>query len=145
MSLKSSQTSAGSEADGDGTTVFDGEVVTLVDGEGAVVSLCDGDGAVVWLSDVEGDGAVVSLCDGDGLVSVVDSDAEGDGEPSVANAAGAIRKAAGVMTAVAAATAMARRSFKSRPHGLAYHWVRHGVCGASVPCVSRAWPLVSHR
>lgn len=73
-----------------------GEALVLVPGSGAVPG-------AVSVAEGEPDGVVLSPASG-----VVDSVVVG--EP-VANAAGADRNAAGAMTAVAAATAIARRSF----------------------------------
>jgi hypothetical protein len=84
---------------------------------------------------------VAASCEG---VAAGAEDSVADGVESVAYAAGAIRKAAGVMTAVAAATAMARRSFKSDLVVGAYHRMRHGsVVG---PALSRGTgvAVVSH-
>jgi hypothetical protein len=124
-SLGSAETEAETEGDGEG------EVDSLVLALGEAL-LDDGtsDGRPVSEgagSEGVADAVSLGLCEGVSVTAVSLVAGEGD---SSANAEGADSRASGAMTAVAAAAAMARRSFikTSRPQDIQY--------GA------RAWPLV---
>ncbi|HBF84282.1 MAG TPA: hypothetical protein DD420_31435 [Streptomyces sp.] len=84
-------------------------------------------------------GAVVSLSDavGAGVVSLVWPSCC----PSVAKAAGAASRATGLMTAVAAATAMARRSFIQTSCVGVPPGGRYGGEGGRPPHKARKWPV----
>ncbi|MFE1247614.1 hypothetical protein [Streptomyces sp. NPDC058735] len=125
---------------------------TDVDGLGDVEALAEADASGAdSLTDALGVGDVSadsdSVTDGEGDVSVADSltDVLGVGVvSSVAYAAGAASRATGAMTAVAAAAAMARRSFMKTSGSPAYRRVRYETLGEASACGARVWPLVQH-
>jgi hypothetical protein len=100
-----------------------------------VVSVADAAGVS------EGAGVVsVGVADA-GSLAVSDTVAVGEGVSS-ANAAGAESSARGAIAAVAAARAMARRSFMKTSESPVYRCVAVRVWGEASACGARVWPLV---
>ncbi|MEU9283385.1 hypothetical protein AB0D57_01330 [Streptomyces sp. NPDC048275] len=125
------------DAEGEADSVALAEGLALSLGAGAD-SLADSDAEAVSL----GSGAV-SVGDA-GTDSLADSETVALGEElsSVAKAVGAESSASGAMAAVAAATAMARRSFMKTSKVRCAAVQRHAILGEASACGARLWPLV---